>query len=125
MRQISDVSEDINKRRAGHIRIACLPGFATSHLPDVVASFLERRPGVSMTIEPTDLERILEWMIGEQYDFGVTDGFAGHPAIDSSNLEIRTVCVFRKGTALQRERPSRLLILVQRKSSIVAATANF
>ena len=100
MRQISDVSEDINKRRAGHIRIACLPGFATSHLPDVVASFLERRPGVSMTIEPDRPERILEWMIGEQYDFGVTDGFAGHPAIDSSNLQIRTVCVFPKGHRL-------------------------
>lgn len=40
MRQISDVSTEINKRKAGHIRIACLPGFATSHLPAVVAEFL-------------------------------------------------------------------------------------
>jgi DNA-binding transcriptional LysR family regulator len=97
MRQISDVSQEITKRRAGHIRIACLPGFATSHLPDVVATFLEKRPGVSMTIEPDRPERILEWMIGEQYDFGVTDGFAGHPAVESTNLEIRTVCVFPAG----------------------------
>ena len=94
MRQISDVSQEITKRRAGHIRIACLPGFATSHLPEIVARFLEQRPGVSMTIEPDRPERILEWMIGEQYDFGITDGFAGHPAIDSTHLEIRTVCVF-------------------------------
>ncbi|MGB2028097.1 MAG: LysR substrate-binding domain-containing protein [Candidatus Puniceispirillaceae bacterium] len=94
MRQISDVSQEITKRRAGHIRIACLPGFATSHLPDVVAAFLEKRPGVSMTIEPDRPERILEWMIGEQYDFGITDGFAGHPAVESTNLEVRTVCVF-------------------------------
>jgi len=104
MRQISDVSEDITNRRAGHIRIACLPGFATSHLPEVVATFLEKRPGVSMTIEPDRPERILEWMIGEQYDFGVTDGFAGHPAVESSNLEVRTVCVFPAGHRLAGKR---------------------
>ena len=44
MRQISDVSQDITKRKAGHIRIACLPGFATSHLPKVVAEFMKGRP---------------------------------------------------------------------------------
>lgn len=97
MRQISDVSQEITKRRAGHIRIACLPGFATSHLPEIVSSFLKERPGVSMTIEPDRPEQILEWMVGEQYDFGITDGFAGHPAIESTNLEIRTVCVFPSG----------------------------
>ena len=102
MRQISDVSQEITKRRAGHIRIACLPGFATSHLPEIVASFLRERPGVSMTIEPDRPERILEWMIGEQYDFGITDGFAGHPAIESTNLEIRTVCVFPAGHGFEK-----------------------
>ena len=102
MRQISDVSQEITKRRAGHIRIACLPGFATSHLPEIVATFLKERPGVSMTIEPDRPERILEWMIGEQYDFGITDGFAGHPAIDSTHLEIRTVCVFPSGHAFEK-----------------------
>ena len=43
MRQISDVSADITKRKAGHIRIACLPGFATSHLPRVGLTHLLSR----------------------------------------------------------------------------------
>ena len=97
MDQIADVSQEVTKRRAGHIRVACLPGFATSHLPGVVAEFLRDRPGVSMTIEPDRPERILEWMIGEQYDFGITDGFAGHSAIESRDIEIRTVCIFPEG----------------------------
>lgn len=103
MRQISDVSRDITKRKAGHIRVACLPGFATSHLPQVVAEFLEDRPGVSMTIEPDRPERILEWMIGEQYDFGITDGFFGHPAVDRVDVNVRTVCVFPTGHDLEHE----------------------
>lgn len=93
MRQISDFSTDITNRVAGHIRIACLPGFATSHLPQVVADFLQDRPNVSMTIEPDRPERILEWMINEQYDFGITDGFTGHPAVDSQDIRMRTVCI--------------------------------
>lgn len=101
MAQISDVSRDITTRKAGHIRIACLPGFATSHLPRVVADFLKDRPGVKMTIEPDRPERILEWMIGEQYDFGITDGFHGHPAVESVDVNIRTVCVFPKGDPLE------------------------
>ena len=102
LEQISDVSYDITHRKAGHIRIACLPGFATSHLPDVVESFLKDRPGVTMTIEPDRPERILEWMIGDQYDFGITDGFHGHPAVESQDIEIRTACVFPKGHNLER-----------------------
>lgn len=100
MRHISDVSTDITKRKAGHIRIACLPGFATSHLPAVVSEFLRDRPGISMTIEPDRPERILEWMITEQYDFGITDGFFGHPAVEKIDLHMRTVCIFPEGHRL-------------------------
>ncbi len=102
MRHISDVSSNIMKRKAGHIRIACLPGFATSHLPLVIADFLKDRPDVSMTIEPDRPERILEWMINEQYDFGITDGFFGHPAVEQTDLNIRTVCIFQKGHPLEK-----------------------
>ncbi|NRB02673.1 MAG: LysR family transcriptional regulator [Rhodobacteraceae bacterium] len=111
MRQISDLGADITQRKAGHIRVACLPGFATSHLPGVVADFLRDRPGVSMTIEPDRPERILEWMITEQYDFGITDGFFGHPAVERTDIKMRTVCIFPEGhelEALDRIRPSDL-----------------
>ena len=91
MGQIKIVSQEVNKYLAGHIKVACLPGFATSHLPEVVAQFLDARPGLTMTIEPDRPERILEWMIEEQYDFGITDGFSSHPAVDSQNINIRTV----------------------------------
>ena len=101
MSQISEFSKDITNRQAGHLRVACLPGFATSHLPAVVSKFLEKRPGVRITLEPDRPERILEWMIGEQYDFGITDGFTGHPAVESVNVDIRTVCIFPTGDSLE------------------------
>ena len=91
---IGELSQNVTTRKAGHLKIACLPGFATSHLPSVLASFLEERPAVTVTVEPDRPERILEWMLAEQYDLGITDGFDGHPAVQSETLAIRTVCIF-------------------------------
>ncbi len=82
------------------MRIACLPGFATSHLPGVLAEFLGERPGVTVTLEPDRPERILEWVMGEQYDCGITDGFSGHPAIERVDIPIRTVCILPEGHPL-------------------------
>lgn len=97
MDHIRNTTTDLTARRAGHIRVACLQGFSTSHLPEVVANFLANRPDVTMTIEPDRPERILEWIIGEQYDCGITDGFDGHPTIESTTVNIRTVCIFPLG----------------------------
>ncbi|MEP5729522.1 MAG: LysR substrate-binding domain-containing protein [Sulfitobacter sp.] len=111
MDHIADTSQNLNARTAGHLRVACLPGFATSHLPTVVSSFLETRPDVTITIEPDRPERILEWIIGEQYDCGITDNFEGHPAIDNTTVNIRTVCIFPIGhpfSKLQQVKPEHL-----------------
>lgn len=39
-------------------------------------------------------------MAGEQYDIGITDGFSGHPSVERTEIDIRTVCVFPQGHAL-------------------------
>lgn len=93
---IAEASRNLSVQQAGHLRIACLPGFATSYLPKIVAKFLTGRAGVTVTIEPDRPERILEWIIGEQFDCGVTSGFDGHPAVEHDTIYIRSVCIFPK-----------------------------
>ncbi|WP_071673423.1 LysR substrate-binding domain-containing protein [Nioella nitratireducens] len=100
---LDDLRRDLTERTVGHIRIACLPGFAVSHLPGVLVDFLKARPGVTVTLEPDRPERILEWIIGEQYDCGITDGFLGHPATQSQDLFVRSVCILPKGHLLQEK----------------------
>tara|TARA_B110000977_G_C11045925_1_gene480520 strand:- start:885 stop:1718 length:834 start_codon:yes stop_codon:yes gene_type:complete len=101
LKNITDTSQNVHDQTAGHLSVACLPGFATSHLPAVVTKFLKSRPDVTITLEPDRPERILEWIVGEQYDCGITDGFDGHPAIESTRLSVRTVCIFPKGHRFQ------------------------
>lgn len=102
LHHIEELTHSITHRKAGHLRIACLPGFATSHMPKVLARFLKDRPGVTVTLEPDRPERIMEWMITEQYDFGITDGFVGHPAVERTDVSVRTVCIFPDGHRLTK-----------------------
>jgi DNA-binding transcriptional LysR family regulator len=102
LRHLEELNRDLTDRTAGHLRIACLPGFASSHLPKLLAKFLQQRPGVNLTLEPDRPERILEWIIGEQYDCGITDGFSGHPAVEHIDIAIKTVCIFPRGHRLEK-----------------------
>lgn len=115
--RISDTGRNITQRKAGELRITCLPGFAVSHLPGFIARFLTDRPGVTVTLEPDRPERILEWMVGAQFDVGITDadGFEGHPAVESTRLDMRTVCIFPEGNSLGRLSVIRPRDLVQSK----------
>ncbi|MGB1010054.1 MAG: LysR substrate-binding domain-containing protein [Thiolinea sp.] len=97
---IDELVHNLTNRKAGHLRIACLPGFATSHMPGVLAGFLADKPGVTVTLEPDRPEHILEWIIGEQYDCGITDGFTQHPAVESENIAMQTVCILPKNHPL-------------------------
>lgn len=105
---IGELSQNLTARKAGHLKIACLSGFATSHLPAVLASFLGERPAVTVTLEPDRPERILEWMLNEQYDLGITDGFEGHPAVHGETLDVRTVCIFPVGHPLSARKTVRI-----------------
>jgi len=102
--RISDAGRSITQRKAGELRIACLPGFAVSYLPAFLAKFLHDRPDVTLTLEPDRPERILEWMVGAQFDVGITDtdGFEGHPALESTRIDIRSVCIFPETSPLAR-----------------------
>ncbi len=100
LKHISRLTQDIQAKKSGHIRIACLPGFARSLLPRVLARFLNERPGITLTLEPRDPEKIVEWVSAQQYDLGITDQMADNPALENETFLIRTVCILPLGHPL-------------------------
>jgi len=97
---ISQISHDILHQKTGHLRIACLPGFATSFLPEVVADFLAGRPDVTISIQTRSSARVREWIAAQQFDVGIADEFDGHSAIEHEPLTIKSVCVLSAGHRL-------------------------
>ncbi len=104
LNHISRLTEDLQDQKRGHLRITCLPGFATSLLPRVLARFLKERPGMSLTLEPRSPERIQEWISAQQFDVGLSEKFEENPAIESETVAIRTVCIAPKGHALAKKK---------------------
>jgi len=100
LERIGQIAEDIRRRRSGHLRIACLPGFATSLLPRVIGRLLAERPGLTLSLQPRNNERIREWIAAQQFDVGIGSEFDGHPAIAHERLAVRCVCVLPPGHAL-------------------------
>ena len=90
---VAQVAEDIRNRRTGHLRIACLPGFATSLLPRVIARFLKQRPETTISFQPRANQRVQEWIMAQQFDVGLAEIPPEHPAIESESLYVRCVCV--------------------------------
>ena len=115
LEHLQELGRDLTERTAGHLRIACLPGFASNHLPEVLARFLSERPGVTVSIEPDRPERILEWIIDQKYDFGITDGFSGHPFTQSEEIPIRSVCILPKNHKLSSNKTILPIDLIDEK----------
>lgn len=97
---IAQMSEDILHQKVGHLRIACLPGFATSLLPSVVADFLAEREGVTISVQSRSSGRVRDWIAAQQYDVGIADEFDGHSAVEHEPIMISSVCVVAKGHRL-------------------------
>jgi DNA-binding transcriptional LysR family regulator len=100
---ISQISHDILHQKTGHLRIACLPGFATSLMPRVVADFLSERPDVTISLQTRGSARVREWIAAQQYDVGIADEFDGHSAVEHEPIEIRGDCVLAPGHRLAKK----------------------
>lgn len=100
LNHISRLTQDIQNNQTGHLRVTCLPGFATSLLPRVLARFLADKPGLSLTLEPQHPKKILEWISAQLFDVGISELFEENPAIESESILIRTVFIAPAGHPL-------------------------
>jgi DNA-binding transcriptional LysR family regulator len=93
LEHVSQLAADIRNQKAGHLRIACLPGFATTLLPGVVSEFLKDRSDITVKLQTRSSDRVREWIAAQQYDIGIADEFEGHRAVHHEFMNIRTECV--------------------------------
>lgn len=95
----------IRQFERGQLSIACLPVFAQALLPAVARAFLERTPGVSLSIAPQESPLLEEWLAAQRHDLGLSE--SGHAPAGTeleSLLLADEVCVLPEGHALL-ERP--------------------
>ena len=104
LKHISRLIENIHDNKSAHLRVACLPGFATTVLPQLLAIFMKDRPGLTLTMEPRSPQKIQEWVSARQFDVGITERFEKSPAIEYESINIRTVFIAPLGHPLAKKK---------------------
>ncbi|GLU34512.1 LysR family transcriptional regulator [Trinickia caryophylli] len=77
----------------GRLRLACLPSFASSALPDCIRSFAQAMPGVTFDVRDAVASAVDRLVRDEDVDLGVTGGDAADPTLEVLHAASDRLCV--------------------------------
>jgi DNA-binding transcriptional LysR family regulator len=98
-------AKDLSAKRHGVVRLACLPSFASTILPGIIAGFRRRHPRVSFVLKDAVGRRILTMVRADEVDFGIGVAAAEEPDLDTLYLmQDRMHAVFPARHPLARAR---------------------
>jgi DNA-binding transcriptional LysR family regulator len=101
-RALSDAS-------SGQIRIACLPSFAASVLPDFILAFRNEMPTVTFAIRDVVASVVNQLVRNEDVDLGLTGGTLSDPSLEVLHAGEDRLCVIcPQGHALMKKRHVRV-----------------
>ncbi|WP_025098824.1 LysR family transcriptional regulator [Burkholderia sp. A1] len=90
---------------AGTVRLACLPTFAASALPELIRDFRRQVPQARFEIRDGVASSVEALVRGEEVDLGLTGGAAADPALEVLHAgEDRLVVICPRNHALARRR---------------------
>ncbi|HEY1611816.1 MAG TPA: LysR family transcriptional regulator [Paraburkholderia sp.] len=89
----------------GEVRIACLPSFAASLLPDLITLFRREAPDATFRIHDAVAKVIGDLVLNESVDLGLTGGALFDPSIEVLHSSEDRLCVVcPKGHPLAKKR---------------------
>ena len=101
MERIERYVDDLREKRAGRLRLGCLPGLGLRVVPDLVARFALKRPNVDLTVHVRTSAKIADWALGEQIDLGISLLRMDHPSVTVEPLaRVDGVCILPVGHPL-------------------------
>jgi DNA-binding transcriptional LysR family regulator len=79
-------AKDLSAKRHGVVRLACLPSFASTILPGIIAGFRRRHPRVSFVLKDAVGKRVLNMVRADDADFGIGVADAEEPDLETLYL---------------------------------------
>lgn len=86
------------KGQRGVVRLACIPSFAASALPDAITAFRSKHPQITFSLKDANWSRMVAMVRSGEVDFGVGDKATIEPDLEFTEvLEDRMQVIYRKG----------------------------
>jgi DNA-binding transcriptional LysR family regulator len=101
MDRIERFADALREKRAGRVRLGCLPSLGLRVVPDLIARFALERPDVDLTVHVRTSVKIADWVIGQQIDLGISLLRVDHPSVVVEPLtSANGVCILPLGHPL-------------------------
>lgn len=117
LQELDAVVAESHAQGAGHlgtVRVASLPSFAASLLPEVILACRARNPGLSFVIRDAVAGRVMQLVRDEEVDLGVTGGQLPDGSLDVLHeVEDRLCLVFPAGHPVSRHKRLRIEHLLE------------
>lgn len=95
--RIQDVAEAIRSQRVGRVRVVALHVYADRFVARGVGAFLQKSPDVFVELESANNEGIVESLVSEKYDLGITTLPRMTEGIETTVIATRrAVCAMRR-----------------------------
>ncbi len=105
LEQIKLTASAIKRFKHAQLRMISTPAFSTLIAPQLIRKFAERQPEAMVSLEIQSTDVAVEWMVSQNFDFGIGPTNIVNPAVESHPLtRTRSVCVFPKGHRLSKEK---------------------
>jgi len=99
--RIERYATELREVKTGRAHIACLPGLGVSLVPMVIAQMAADVPAAHLTLHVRSSSRIVDWMLGQRVDLGISLVPVDHPSVEIEPLvRTRAVCVLPRGHKL-------------------------
>mgnify|MGYP000125824453 FL=1 len=101
LEQIKLTAVAIKQFKHAQLRLISTPAFSTLIAPQLIQKFAKRQPNAMVSLEIQSTDVAVEWMISQNFDFGIASAtMANHTTLSHSLSKTRSVCVFPKGHRL-------------------------
>ena len=84
--EISRVVEDIRDFRTGSLLIAGMPALSLQFLPQAIATFIKKEPGITVALRARSSQAVLQHLSSQQFDLGFAEHSREHPAVNRSQV---------------------------------------
>ena len=94
-------ARQLARGQSGHLHIVAIPALALDFLPQAVASFLAKRPDVTIELNARAGSRVVEWIAGHQADLGFASDIAVNANVELQPFQsLAGVCILPLGHPL-------------------------
>lgn len=104
LEQIKLTASAIKRFKHAQLRLIATPAFSTLIAPQLIQKFAERQPEAMVSLEIQSTDVAVEWMVSQNFDFGIAPATMVNPVTKSHPLtNTRSICVFPKGHRLEHK----------------------